>query len=103
MKLRSCLFLFAFSFPLWAQSQKEEIQSIDQKIQLLEQRLQETRLEEMRDKVEGQDYMISDWKSYGEEVEQLKNQNQAGKNIEKQVEMLKQQKQELLNAPNRGL
>lgn len=98
MLKKNMLFIFCL-LPLlgWAQNPND---AIDQKIQVLKERLKEEHLKEMDEDVQGQGLMIADWEKYRKDVEQIRKTNDKAQQLQKEIEQLELQKSQL-NQPKK--
>jgi hypothetical protein len=90
--------LALFPFYGWAQtsSPNNDLTAIDQQIQALRDRIHQGELREMKEEVEGQEYMIADWDKYAEEVQQIRKQELENDQLRLQIKKLDERKQQLL-------
>lgn len=77
--------------------QSESLSDIDQEIMRLKQELQTYEDQEMNDLTEAQGLMIADWKKYGQEMQEIKKEQDKIEQIKKQILDLEKQK-DALNA-----
>lgn len=69
---------------------------IDKEIQVLNQRLDQIQVKEMKEEVESQGLMIADWDAYAKEVELIRKQEEEEKYIQMKIKELEERKAELL-------
>ncbi len=91
-------FYCCLPFGGWALSSQnqEELKAIDQQIQEIKARLQGSHLEEMKEEVEGQGYMIADWEKYSQEIQEIRKQIKEDDQLKKQMDSLTQRRRELM-------
>jgi DNA repair exonuclease SbcCD ATPase subunit len=93
--------LYAFCFlPLGIRAETStepsELMQIERQIQMLKKHLQQGRLEEIKEEVEGQRDMIADWGAYAHELEKVRQHQEEEHRIEKQIKKLEERKTQLL-------
>lgn len=89
-----CLFpIFGYSnhFP-----PNTELESIEQRIQILQERLQQSQLIEIKEDVEAQRFMIANWEAYSQEIQELRQLENEEEQIQLQIKELEQRKAQLL-------
>ena len=97
-----CLKMICFLLPVlgWGQplsdAEKQELQVIEQQLADLKSRLHRLQLKDMRQEIDSQEYMIADWEKYGEETLSLRNIEHDAGAIQKQIQALKQRRDQLL-------
>lgn len=109
MHLQWVLYIFTlcFSFPLLGLDeltpQQRELVEIEKKIQTIKERLQEKRLIEIKEEVEGQEFMIADWEAYRRELERIRKEEEEENRIKIEIKLLEQRKAFLLTHPTATL
>ena len=98
--LRHMILAVCFLFPWMAWSEvpspsQKDVKVLEQKIGELQARLENLRLKEMDQDVQGQGLMIDDWEAYRKDVEQVRQSEQEENQIQREIEKLKQQKEQL--------
>lgn len=75
---------------------QKQIDAIDKEIHTLQTELEGLRLKEMNTDVKSQGMMIADWSAYAKDVEQLRKDENAEKELESHIKTLQEQKTRLL-------
>ena len=73
----------------------EAIQSINARITQLREQLHEVKMQQMRNEVQGQDYMIADWTAYEQELKDIRADQEVIKKIQNEIDHLEKRKIEL--------
>jgi hypothetical protein len=82
---------------------KTELTSLDDQIANLKKRLHDAYLREMHEEVDGQGLMLADWKSYGQEVQKIKQEDSHIEQLNWQIDELEKRKAYLLKQALKSL
>jgi hypothetical protein len=103
---KGCLIFICLAFMRGGYSEQVNflsIAEIDKEIKELNQILHQSYMEEMRDEVDSQGFIIADWDKYSEEIQKIKQKEDEAKQIRKRINELEKRKAELLEVQNRQL
>lgn len=92
--------------PIWGwseqASEKNDPAALEQKIQTLNDRLQQARFKQMDEEVKGQALMIDDWAAYSKELEKVHKMEEKERELENEIQQLEQQKDTFLKQSKKG-
>lgn len=97
ISLSGIIFL-CYTFSLFSEdfSKNNQLEAIDTKLVKLQKEIHQLHLKILRDEVESQSYMKSEWKEYINEIQEAESHQQKLEQLKKEYERLKQQKKSFL-------
>lgn len=86
-----------YLIPLYVASElpAERSDAIDNEIQVLEERLHQIRIEELRKEVRGQDEMMDEWDAYAKDLQSIRKLEKEEEKLKIKIKELKNRKVEL--------